>query len=199
MIHVIITSYKEPKATLRAVEVLLKQKVKDKFRVVVVDPFIETEKFLNKNLGKGKIDFMLDPGIGKSDALNMIFEMYYSKNRNDVLVFTDGDVYVSDNAIEEIRKAFMDEKVGCVCGRPVPTNSRNTKYGYWAHLPFDGVDNTRKRLSREKKFFQCSGYLFGVRSSLIDSIPLDLSEDAVVPYMIWKKGSLEAIGCRWNM
>ena len=40
MIDVIITSYNEPKATLRAVNVFLKQKQVKDFRITVVDPFL---------------------------------------------------------------------------------------------------------------------------------------------------------------
>ena len=50
MIDIIITSYKEPKATLRAVKTILKQLPKNETRITIVDPFPEVGEFLQKKL-----------------------------------------------------------------------------------------------------------------------------------------------------
>jgi cellulose synthase/poly-beta-1,6-N-acetylglucosamine synthase-like glycosyltransferase len=188
MIDIIITSYNEPKATLRAVQTFLKQKTKEKFRIFVVDPFQEVGNFLNKEIRNKNFKFILDPGEGKSYALNMLFQEYASENKEDLFILTDGDVYVSDNAISEIAKAFKDKKIGCVTCKPSSLDDRRTKYGYWSHLLFAGIDRLRKRLSNEKKFFECSGYLFAIRKGVIIDFPLEASEDSIIPYLFWKKG-----------
>ena len=76
MIDIIITSYKEPKATLRAVECFLNQlDNRDiEFRIIVCDPFIEVKEFFKENLKHKKVGFFLDPGEGKSYALNLLFD-----------------------------------------------------------------------------------------------------------------------------
>ena len=56
MIDVIITSYNEPKATLKAARIFLANKRKD-LRVTVVDPFPEVEKFLRKNVKDKRFNF----------------------------------------------------------------------------------------------------------------------------------------------
>ena len=68
MIDIIITSFNEPKATLRAVETFLKQDTKEKFRIIVCDPFPEVRDFLKKNIKDKRVGFFLDPGEGKSYA-----------------------------------------------------------------------------------------------------------------------------------
>ena len=189
MIHIIITSYKEPKATLRAVNAFLNQKnVKEEFKIIVVDPFPKTEEFLKKNVKDDRVEFILDPGEGKPYALNMIFEMFYSENPEDILVFTDGDVYVSENALSEIVKAFKDKEVGGITGRPVSTNPRSTKFGYWSKLSYDGIDKVRKKFDKKKYFMQCSGYLFAIRNGIVKETLPDVPEDCVIPYFVWKKG-----------
>lgn len=188
MINVIITSYNEPNSTKRAVESFLNQKTAEKFKIIVVDPFPEVEKFIKKNIKSKKVSFFLDPGEGKSYALNMILQMVYLDNKDDLFIFTDGDVYVSQNALNEISNAFKNPQIGCITARPVPIDARNTKYGYWAHFLFSGIDKARKKLSDEKKFFECSGYLFAIRNSVINEFPLDASEDSIIPYLFWKKG-----------
>src|SRR3989344_9424442 len=128
MINIIITSYKEPNATKKAVEIFLKQKTKEQIRIIVVDPFPEVKEFIKKNIKDKRVEFFLDPGEGKSYALNLILEMLYSENKEDLFIFTDGDVYVSENVIEEIFYIFQDKAIGCITAKPVPIDSRKTKY-----------------------------------------------------------------------
>ncbi len=188
MITAIITSFNEPNATLRAISSFLHQKIKTDFEIIVVDPFPEVEAFLKKNIKDKRLKFFLDTGEGKSYALNILFQEYGSSNKDDIFILTDGDVYVSQNAINEILDKFKDEKVGCVTGKPVSIDNKNSKYGYWSHFLLSGIDKARKKLAREKKFFECSGYLFAIRKGVIFDFPLETSEDSIIPYLFWKKG-----------
>ncbi len=188
MIHIIITSFNEPKSTLRAVRAFLYQDVKEKFQIIVVDPFPEVKDFLKKEIKDSRVGFFLDPGEGKSYALNLLFEKIYSKNTNDIIILTDGDVYVSKNTVQEIVDAFKDKEIGCVTGKPVSIDSKDKKYGFWAHVAFAGIDKTRRKLSNKKAFFECSGYLFAIKNGVIASFPLETSEDSIIPYLFWKKG-----------
>jgi len=188
MIDIIITSYKEPKSTLRAVKSFLNQNIKGDFRIIVVDPFPEVESFIKKNVKDKRVQFFPDPGEGKAFALNLLFQEYNSNHKEDLFILTDGDVYTSNNSILEIQKSFKDKKVGCVTGRPVSVDSRRTKYGYWSHFLFAGIDKTRSKLSNKENFFECSGYLFAIRKGVIFDFPLETSEDSIIPYLFWKKG-----------
>ncbi|MFH1802105.1 MAG: glycosyltransferase [archaeon] len=188
MIHIIITSYNEPKATLRAVKYFLNQKIKDKFKIIVVDPFPEVERFLKKEIKNKNVEFFLDPGEGKGYALNLLFQEYGTGDENHFYILTDGDVYVSENAVEEILKPFNEKKVGCVTGRPVQIDSTKSKYEYWAEVAFKRIHQVRKRMSKNKEFFECSGYLFAIRDGVIFDFSTNTSEDSIIPYLFWKKG-----------
>ncbi|MFA5173813.1 MAG: glycosyltransferase family 2 protein [Candidatus Pacearchaeota archaeon] len=188
MIHIIIASYGEPKATVRAINSFLEQNITEEFKIIILDPFKETEEYIDKNIKDKRIEFFLDPGEGKSYALNILFERIYSTNQKDIIILTDGDVYVSKNSLKGIINAFKDPKVGCVTGKPVSLNSRENKYGYIFSLLFSGIDKVRKRLSSENKFFECTGYLFAIRNGVLQGFPLETSEDSIIPYLFWKKG-----------
>ncbi|MEK6896444.1 MAG: glycosyltransferase [Nanoarchaeota archaeon] len=188
MIDVVITSYNEPKTTLRAVETFLRQSSRKDLRVTVVDPFPEVETFLRQHVSDERFNFYPDPGEGKSYALNLLFQELKSENSDGIFILTDGDVFVSDNAVKAIVAAFEDKKVGCVTGRPVSIDNRSTKYGYWAHLFFSGIDRARRYYSANNLFFECSGYLFAIRKNVITDFPLNTSEDSIIPYLFWKKG-----------
>jgi len=127
---------------------------------------------------------MKDPGQGKMHALNLLFE----KIKSDLLILTDGDVWISKNAVDEIANLFLDPEMGCVTGRPVPIENRNTMFGYWANFLFEAAHKLRKEAFRKSDFIECSGYLFAHRQNKAVKIPLDTAEDAVIPYYFWEKG-----------
>ncbi|MBU3907285.1 MAG: glycosyltransferase family 2 protein [Nanoarchaeota archaeon] len=187
MITIIITSYKEPKSTVRAINAFLEQNFPKDSRIIVCDPFPEVEEYIKENVKDKRVHFFLDPGEGKAYALNLLFQENYSNNQKDIFILTDGDVYVSKNSLKEILNTLKDEKVGCITGRPITTNPRENKYGYWSKVLFDGVDNVRRKISDKGEFFQCSGYLFAIRNGLIKEFPIDVPEDCIIPYLIWKK------------
>lgn len=188
MIDIIITSYNEPKSTLRAVKAFLNQKINQEFRITVVDPFPEVGEFLEKHIKNKNFVFYPDPGEGKSYALNLLFQEYASGNKEDIFILTDGDVYVSEKSVKAILKSFENLEIGCITGKPVSMDSRKTKYGYWSNLLFAGIDRVRKNFSDKKKFFECSGYLFAIRKGVIMDFPLEASEDSIIPYLFWQKG-----------
>ena len=56
---------------------------------------------------KHKVKIIKDENKGKPSALNLVFE---KTRKSDILILTDGDVYVSENSINELVKQFRDEK-----------------------------------------------------------------------------------------
>lgn len=186
MISIIITAYKEPETIGKAIESFLNQNIKQEYELIVSCPDEETAQVVKKYSDKDKkIKRFKDPGQGKMLALNMLF----SQAKGDVLIFTDGDVYVSQNSIEKILQAFENPKVGCVSGRPVSLNPKDNMLGYWSHLLTDaGAHQTRLEKSRQGKYFTCSGYLFAFRKGIVKEFPRDVPEDAYIPYLFITKG-----------
>jgi len=185
MFTIVITAFKEPKTIANAITSITNQKIKEKYKLIVSAPDRETLDVARKLSKKNKkINVFKDPGKGKSFALNLLLP----KLRGDIVILTDGDVYVSSNSINEMLKKFKDKKVGCVTGRPVPEESKKTKYGYWANFLFDAAHKTREIPAKKNQFLECSGYLWGFRNKVIKKIPLDVAEDTIVPYFFWEKG-----------
>ena len=182
MISIAITSFKEPKTIGRTIESIINQRINEKYELVVAAPDDET---LNAARKYKEVSIFKDPGKGKSFALNLLFK----KLKGNILIFTDGDLYLGENSVNELLKLFNDKKIGIVSGRPVSDDDKNTMMGYWAHLLLDaGAHNIRKKLFSERKFLECTGYLFAFRKGIIDKIPLDVAEDSYIPYIFWKKG-----------
>ncbi len=127
-----------------------------------------------------------DPGRGKPAALNLGLE----RARGEIIVMTDGDVYVGEGALPALLAPFDDPQTGVVSGRPISLNPRSTLLGYWSHLLTDaGAHAERAQRDAAGEFFVASGYLYAVRAGLVKHIPEDaLAEDAVVSHMVGEQG-----------
>lgn len=185
MISIIITSYKEPKTVGKAIESFLKQDIKEKYQLVVSAPDKETQDVVKNYSKKYKqVKLFKDAGKGKTYALNLLLP----KIKGEIIILTDGDVYASDNAISEILKIFEDAKVGCVTGRPIPLNLKNTLFGYWSHLLCYAAHKMRLKRNKQGKFLECSGYLWAFQNKIIKGIPRETAEDTIVPILFFLKG-----------
>lgn len=183
-ITLVITAFKEPKIS-KAIEAALNQKTNYDYDIIISAPDEETLNIARQHAKSNrKIKVVKDAGKGKSFALNMLF----SQLNTDIIILTDGDVYLSENSIEDISNLFKNPEIGCVTGHPTPVESRKTKYGYWANFLFDSAHNWRKSAFQNNSFLECSGYLFAFRKKNIWQIPLDVAEDTVIPYLFWEKG-----------
>ncbi|RME54110.1 glycosyltransferase [Candidatus Woesearchaeota archaeon] len=185
MLSIVITAFKEPKTIGRAMDAILTQDIDEEYELIVACPDKETRDIVLDYSKKYKwVKHFHDPGKGKSYALNLLFK----ELTGDYWLFTDGDVYLGDGAVNHMLKYLRDKNVGCVCGHVLSSSPRSTKLGYWSHLLAYGAHLARKERFESNNFLECSGYLFGFKNGLIKKIPLDVAEDSIIPYMIWKKG-----------
>ena len=132
MISIVINSFNEPELLERAISSVLKNNIKNKYELVIAAPDLESEKVIKKFQRKNKnIRYFKDPGKGKSYALNLIFK----ELKGEIWIFTDGDVFIGENSINEVLKYFEDHLVGCVIGRPVSLNSKYFKTSFIEFSP----------------------------------------------------------------
>ena len=182
MISVLLTAWKEPETIKKAIEAFQNQTTKEKYEILVIAPDKET---LDSAKQYKDVKVFKDECKGKPTALNILFQ----KAKGEILILSDGDVSVSNNAIEELTKQFQDPTIGAVTGRPISTNPRNNMLGYWSHLLTDvGAHMTREQKIKKNQFIICSGYLFAMRN-ILKEIPTDaLADDGVMSYMVHEKG-----------
>lgn len=181
MISIIITTKEEEKTLPRAIKAILDEKIPNS-ELIVVDPSQETKKIISQF--PFKIRFIQDKGIGKPAALNLVFQ----KVEGEILVLTDGDVFIEKGAIKKLLKHFIDKKIGAVSGHPVPINPRDNLFGYWSHFLTDAADYLRRKKTKKGEYLVCSGYLYAIRN-VIKEIPEDtLVEDSIISEMIWQRG-----------
>src|SRR3989344_7301511 len=154
MLSIIITANKEP-GIKQAIDSILNQTVKEKYELVVSAPDAETESIVKDYKKKHKnVIYHKDAGRGKVHALNEAFKIC----RGRIVILTDGDVCLGNNSINALVCAFDDKKVGCVSGRPVTLNPRDSMLGYFSHLLYDAAHRVRLN-PITPGFIEASGYL----------------------------------------
>ncbi len=185
MISIIITAFNEPKTIGKSIQAIISQNITQDYELIISAPDKPTRD-IAKTYQKqnSKIKLFKDPGKGKSYALNLLLP----KLKGEIIIFTDGDVYISENSINELANEFKNPKIGCTTGRPIPQENKKTKYGYWANFLFDSAHKLRFNLKKQNKFLECSGYLWAFRNNTIKKFPLDVAEDSVVPFLFNEKG-----------
>ncbi len=185
MLSILITAFREAATVGRAIEAFLPQLPADG-EILVVSPDPETTAVVDSYAARyPMVHHVADPQRGKPIALNIGLQAA----RGDIIVLSDGDVFVEKEAVQYLVAPFEDPQVGAVSGHPISLNPTNTILGYWAYLLTEGIHQVRLKRDRAGDFLVCSGYLFAVRSDLISSIPEDaLAEDAVISHRIAQQG-----------
>lgn len=189
MISIILTAWKEERTAGIAARKLIisARKIDQSAELILVCPDLGTYDAVKKVVKEEKFEnftYVQDPGKGKPHALNIA----KGSVRGDIIVSTDGDVYVDENALSELIKPFTDDSVGGVTGRPVSLNDRTTMWGYWGHMFMDAAHKKRMETLGEGGFFVMSGYLLAVRADISWKIPDGVLDDIYLTYAVYNKG-----------
>lgn len=185
MISILITAFREAATVGRAIEAFLKQLPGDA-EILVVSPDPETTVVVDHYAAHyPSVRHVADSQKGKPNALNAGLKAA----RGDIIVLSDGDVVVAEDALVPLLAPFADPQVGAVSGHPFSVSPRDTMLGYWSYLLTEGIHQLRLARSRDGQFLVCSGYLFAFRRELIERVPEDaLAEDAVISHAIAHQG-----------
>ena len=186
MISILITAYREAATIGLAIDGFAAQ-LPPNSELLVICPDAETTAVVQQFAQKYPyIRHIPEPERrGKPAALNLGLQAA----QGDIVVFSDGDVVVGENALAHLLAPFADENVGAVTGRPFSSSPRSTRLGYWSHVLVEGAHQTRQARDAAGDFLLCSGYLFAARRKLIPPIPEDaLAEDAVISHRIAEQG-----------
>lgn len=184
-LSVLITAFREAATVGRAIEAFLPQ-LPAGAEILVVCPDPATTVVVDDYATRyPAVRHVADPQRGKPAALDVGLRAA----QGDVVVLTDGDVVVAEDALTLLLAPFADPQVGAVSGHPVSVSPRDTVLGYWSHLLTDGIHQMRLARDWAGQFLVCSGYLFAFRRALIERVPEDaLAEDAVLSHLVARQG-----------
>lgn len=141
------------------------------------------------------VTLIKDPGQGKPVALNLAVETITKSGvviqQDDLLILTDGDVYLGNDAIKNLLNNFRCGEVtdcGGVGGHPVSIDSHQNMFGYFSHLFCEAAHIRRQKDS----YIPMSGYLYAIRGDLLGQlfpIPTHVrAEDAYISQKVLSLG-----------
>jgi biofilm PGA synthesis N-glycosyltransferase PgaC len=185
MLSVLITAFREAATVGRAIDSFLPQLTVGA-EILVICPDPATTAIVDGYAARyPAVRHVADPQRGKPAALNVGLKAA----RGDIVVLSDGDVVVAEDALATLLPPFDDPQVGAVSGHPLSASPRETLLGYWSHLLTEGVHQMRLARDQAGQFLACSGYLFAFRRALVERVPEDaLAEDAVISHIVARQG-----------
>ncbi|BCX13930.1 MAG: hypothetical protein KatS3mg085_462 [Candidatus Dojkabacteria bacterium] len=218
-VSLIITAYKEADTIKKTIETLADPNYSGytgDFELIVAAPDKETKDSayeVVKRLNIKNFTYIQDPGRkfgkGKPTALNLCIE----KASGDILVFTDGDVFLEKDAVKNLITTLITENATLVSGRPKSMEPKNKRMSYLGHLLADAAHHKRTieltpnpqgkstKIVSKINFFPVSGYLWAIRKDFLDILPKHkvdfgigifpentLVDDAYISYVVHNNG-----------
>lgn len=122
---------------------------------------------------------------GKTHGMNLLC----ARANAEILVFTDANVMLDPDCLDDLRRHFADPQIGCVCGNLTYTNAARSitaasGSAYWR------FEQAVKRLESELgSMMGADGSIFAVRRHLRQAPPDHIIDDMYVSLMILCSGS----------
>jgi cellulose synthase/poly-beta-1,6-N-acetylglucosamine synthase-like glycosyltransferase len=183
-----IAAFEEEQILARALDRLISLRYPDEFEIVVVaggrDATIRLAESYAQSCRAVHV-IAEDKRRGKPWALNRIL----STARGEIIVLTDADVVIAEDAVAKLVAPFQDRRIGATCGRIVPLNNRAGLYDFWAHFLCEAAHDLRMYARGRRRLFHLTGYIYAVRRGIVERIPENsLAEDAMVGLIVQRRG-----------
>ncbi len=120
---------------------------------------------------------------GKSHGMNQLVEAA----TGDIVVFTDANVLLKDDALDVIAAHFADPEVGCVCGRLLYVDNHNPA-AHVNSLMWRLEERIKRAETRTGSVIGADGSLFAIRRTLHRPPPADIIDDFHVSLSILLDG-----------
>ncbi|MDD5193317.1 MAG: glycosyltransferase [Candidatus Nanoarchaeia archaeon] len=188
MISLIVTAYEDPNSTKESMKKLLNQKnFHEKFEIIAACPDEPTKEVIMDYKKKHPkiIRYVKQDGDRQK---NLLMNKIMKIAKGDIIIWTDGNKFLDEDAVSQILKPFEDPSVGVVGGRPTAMNDKNSMMGYWAHLLTNASDKMREIRYKKGLLIEHCANLLAMRKGILTEIPLDVAEDAIISYLITEKG-----------
>jgi len=161
---------------------------KDRFEIIVVESGStdNTHSILSRYAAQGKIKLVRQPRrLGKSSAINCGLSL----SKSDIVVMTDADASLEEDAVRRLVENFADEKVGAVVGNLTLVSGKSmiSKMNHLFYKIF-----RQKVREWESKFDSASfwsGELCAFRKSFLERLEEDIiNDDRYILLKIRSKG-----------
>jgi cellulose synthase/poly-beta-1,6-N-acetylglucosamine synthase-like glycosyltransferase len=186
-VTVLITAFNEEAAIREKLENTLKiDYPADKLEILVASDGStdETDAIVNEFAGRGVRLFRMEGRVGKTATQNAAVD----QASGEIILFSDATTAFGPDVFGELLPPFADETVGCVAGRLVYVDDRNTVIGrgarsYWSYETF-----LKTAESRACSLIGASGCLYAVRKSAYTPLYPEACSDFLICTSIYRRG-----------
>jgi len=188
MITVAIPAYNEQNTIKGCILSILEQISTSDEIIVLLDGCTDRTSDIVKTIENKHVQVRLiqTERRGKASSLNIIHKLAKGK----IIVQTDGDVWVEQNAIKELIKHFNDPKIGAVSARVIPIISKDNMFHKYTLTSYQQLHERRIKESKVGTLWIMNGELCAYRKETMDVIPSDIkgSVDALMGLLVRRKG-----------
>jgi cellulose synthase/poly-beta-1,6-N-acetylglucosamine synthase-like glycosyltransferase len=121
---------------------------------------------------------------GKTHGMNLLA----SKARAQLIIFTDANVLMDLDCVQDFRRYFTDPSIGCVCGNLVYTNSGASATAASGSVYWRFEEAVKKLEMESGSMMGADGSVFAIRRSLHQPPPDHIIDDLYVSLMIMCNG-----------
>ena len=116
---------------------------------------------------------------GKTHGMNLLS----ARANADILVFTDANVMLDPECIDDLRRHFADPRIGCVCGNLTYTNADSSVTAASGSLYWRFEEALKRLESQTGSMMGADGSIFAMRRTLRHAPPDHIIDDMYVSLM----------------
>jgi cellulose synthase/poly-beta-1,6-N-acetylglucosamine synthase-like glycosyltransferase len=122
---------------------------------------------------------------GKTYGMNLLV----AQSREDIIIFTDANVMLDEQALHKLAPYFTDPSVGCVCGQLIYVNGESTTTAANGSLYWKIEEWLKREEGATGSVMGADGSIFAIRRALHQPPPADIIDDMYVSFSILCGGS----------
>lgn len=121
---------------------------------------------------------------GKTHGMNLLA----SRATGDVILFTDANVMLDMDCLNNLRRTFEDPEIGCVCGNLIYTNGKDSVTASTGSLYWRLEEGIKHLEQQTGSVMGADGSLFAIRRSLHRAPPDHIIDDMFVSFWVLIQG-----------
>lgn len=186
-VTILITAYNEEKDLRGKLENTLKiDYPKDKLEILVASDGStdKTDEIAKEFAHRGIKLFRQEGRVGKTVTQNNAVE----QATGEIILFSDATTMYPTNVLREILPGFADEKIGCVAGKLIYVDKKDTTIGQGAKSYWNYETFLKEAESRACSLIGASGCLYAVRRKAYRPMYAEACSDFLIATLLYEEG-----------
>lgn len=186
-VTILITAYNEENDIRNKLENTLKiEYPKDKLEILVASDGStdQTDEIVKEFAGQGIKLFRQDGRVGKTITQNNAVE----QSNGEIILFSDATTIYATNVLRKVLPNFADEKIGCVAGKLIYVDKKDTTIGQGAKSYWNYETFLKESESRVCSLIGVSGCLYAVRRAAYKPMYAEACSDFLIATVMYEQG-----------